>query len=52
MTMLDIFESNYNELTQSERDVITTTDLNAAATLNFDNVNDFKEWAADIINEL
>lgn len=51
MTMLTIFENNYNELTQAERDIITTTDLHTAETLNFTDVKDFKEWAADFINE-
>ena len=48
MTMLEIFENNYEDLTQCERDVITTTDLNTAKSLNFESVEDFKEWAEDI----
>lgn len=50
MTMINIFENNYNELTQAERNIITTTDLHTAESLNFDSVEDFKEWAADLIN--
>lgn len=51
MTMLEIFEKYYNELTQDERDTVTTTDLHTAETLQFENIQDFKEWAADLINE-
>ena len=43
-----MFENNYEDLTQCERDVITTTDLNTAKSLNFESVEDFKEWAEDI----
>jgi hypothetical protein len=50
MTMINIFENNYNELTQAERDLITTTDLHTAETLKFDSVEDFKDWAADLID--
>lgn len=48
MTMIEIFEKNYNELTQHERDVITLTDLHTAETLNFENLEEFKAWANDI----
>lgn len=51
MTMTEIFENNYDELTQTERNVITTTDLRTAKTLQFDNITDFKEWAKDIISK-
>ena len=45
MTMLEIFEKYYNELTQDERDIITTTDLHTAETLQFESVADFKDYA-------
>lgn len=48
MTMLEIFEKYYNELTQDERDTITTTDLHTAETLQFDNLSDFKDYAKEI----
>lgn len=48
MTMLELFENNYKDLTQAERDIITTTDYNTATTLHFENLEDFREWATDL----
>lgn len=48
MTMIEIFANYYNDLTQNERDTITTTDLHTAELLHFDDLADFKEWVADI----
>lgn len=49
MIMLTIFKDHYNEITQAERDIITATDLHTAENLKFETVQDFKEWAKDIM---
>jgi hypothetical protein len=43
--MIEIFENHYNELTQKERDTITTTDYETAKSTTFESVADFKEYA-------
>ena len=48
MTMIEIFEKYYNELTQDERDTITTTDLHTSEALQFENLADFKEYAKEL----
>lgn len=47
MTMLEIFENHYNELTQIERDVITTTDLYSATKTTFDTLQDYKDYVKE-----
>lgn len=43
MTMKEIFENYYDELTQKERDIITTTDGDCT---EFESLEDFKEYIA------
>lgn len=47
MTMLEIFEKHYNELTQVERDVITTTDLDTATKTTFETLQDYKDYVKE-----
>lgn len=44
LNMIEIFENHYNELTQKERDIITTTDYETAKNTTFESVADFKEY--------
>lgn len=47
MEMIEIFEKHYNELTQHERDIITTTDLATAKTTTFETLDDYKEYVKE-----
>ena len=49
MNLNEIFEKHYEELTQEERNLITTTDYNSAKNLKFETLADFKEWAEELI---
>lgn len=48
ITMKDIFENYYDELTQKERDIITTTDNDYT---EFDSLEDFKNYIAVYYDE-
>ena len=51
MNMIEIFKNYYNELTQAERDLITTTDRATAERETFDSLEDFKAYVAEYFTE-
>lgn len=51
LSMNEIFEEYYNELSQLERDVITTTDLATAELRQFESLADYKEYVATYYND-
>lgn len=44
LSMTDIFNEHYNQLTQFERDVITSTDYASANMKMFTSLFDFKDY--------
>lgn len=51
LSMADIFNEHYNQLTQFERDVITTTDLATAEMKQFESLADFREFVNEYYND-
>ena len=51
LSMNEIFERYYNELSQLERDVITTTDLATAELKQFESLADYKEYVETYYND-
>ena len=47
MTMIDLITDHYEELSQLERDVITTTDCYTAEITWFEDVEDFKTYCKE-----
>lgn len=48
MNMLEIFKDHYKDLSQEERDIITTTDLATAEAMTFDTLEDFQDFAKEV----
>lgn len=51
LSMNEIFERYYNELSQLERDVITTTDLATAELKQFESLANYKEYVETYYND-
>ncbi len=51
-SMNDIFSEYYKELTQFERDLITSTDYVSANLRMFTSLKDFKDYAKDYIKNI
>lgn len=52
MSIAQIYLMYFDKLTQAERNVCTTSSFAKGTEPKFNSLDDFKEWAKDIIEEM